>query len=433
MRSKVILSVLVCLALLLSLGVAVKDVKADAILFPWVIKNTGTTSTLISVVNTTGIPVRGVYQVSGIPLDLHYEYHWKTGGQTVKCEEWDFLRPTSKDDIVTFDAAGFFNSGKPLFNDNTNDVPYGPEGFDMGVGVPSPARAFLIVDNNTTALSGQSGVVPLTSPINMDGTLYGEALILQLVDGSAWGYIAYNPSGGQTTNPSDPVDFSNANEMLGEVIANLQTPSGSISAIVNPDERVPVVFMPANTIKTKLFVTPIDAGFGTYSVDNSVSQTDDTANTTLNQRKDNINTAVELYYMTSTQTLSGGMWDNDENPISFTTRKNIVCTSADLLSAFVDQGVYDAWKLKGTQAWAFLMTFPGTVDANANGVPDNPEMQAVIGKLEYSDDTQSLVIGGNLVAGTQNNFNWLRNSQGRLSCGGINCISNLSPGHTSVN
>jgi len=426
MRPKVILSVLVCLAFLLSLGVAVKDVKADAIMFPWVIKNTGTTSTLITVVNTAGIPVRGVYQVSGIPLDLHFEYHWKTGGQTAKCEEWDFLRPTSKDDIITFDAAGYFNGGKLLFNDN--NVAYGDQTYDLGVGVPSPARAFLLVDNNTTALSGQSGVVPLTTAINLDGTLYGEAMILQLLDGSAWGYIAYNPSGGQTTNPSDPVDFSNNNELLGEVIANLQEPTGSITGIANPSERVPVVLMPPATVKTKLFVTPIDASFGVHDADNSISQTDDASNAP-NQRKDNINTAIQLYYMTSTQTLAGGMWDNDENPISFTTRKNIVCTSADLLSAFIDAGVYDAWKTRGTQAWAFLMTMPGTVDANANSVPDNPEMQAVIGKLEYSDDTQSFVIGNSVIAGTQNNFNWLRNSYGSTgACAGINCVTNIHVG-----
>lgn len=103
MRSKVILSVLVCLALLLSLGVAVKEVKADAIMFPWIIKNTGVTSTLISVVNTAGVPVAGVYAVSGVPFELHYEYWWKTGGQTDVCDEWDFRKPTSKDDIVTFE------------------------------------------------------------------------------------------------------------------------------------------------------------------------------------------------------------------------------------------------------------------------------------------------------------------------------------------
>ena len=90
-----ILSVLVCLALLLSFGIVVKDAKADAILFPWVTKS-ASVSTLITVLNTAGIAAPGVYLVSGVPLLLHYEYHFKAttdNVQTEVCSEYDFQDP----------------------------------------------------------------------------------------------------------------------------------------------------------------------------------------------------------------------------------------------------------------------------------------------------------------------------------------------------
>lgn len=433
MRSKVILSVLVCLALLLSFGVIVKDAKADAILFPWVTKSTSV-STLITVVNTAGIAAPGVYSVSGIPLLLHYEYHYKASTdnvQTEVCNEYDFTRPTSKDDIVTFDAAGNINGGKPLFNDNANNIPYGPSGFDMGVGVAGPRRAYLLVDNNTGALSGNTGVPPLTSPVNYDGTLYGEAMVLEMNGGSAWGYIAYNPSGGGAeegkSNPNDSVDFSNSREMLGEVLANVERPASEIIDIgIDADERIPMALMPPDLMKTRMFMTPVDSGYGTFTTDNSIRSTDDAANGIANQRKNNINTAVTLTYMNYDNILVNGIYDNDETPISYTKVKNVVCTSADMLSAIIDSGAYDFWKAKGTQGWAFVVTLPGTVDqAPANGVADNPDVEMIIGKLEYTES--GITLSGKTINGTMNNFNWLRNSHGRWHGGGINDIWNSSP------
>ena len=63
-------------------------------------------------------------------------------------------------------------------------------------------------------------------------------------------------------------------------------------------------------------------------------------------------------------------------PRSATQRsKNVVCTSADLLSAIIDPGAYDVWKSEGTQGWTFIVTLPGTVNqAPANGVADNPDV-----------------------------------------------------------
>jgi len=51
MRTKVLISVIIATVLLLSFGIGLKDAKADALLFPWIIKSADTT-TVISVVNT---------------------------------------------------------------------------------------------------------------------------------------------------------------------------------------------------------------------------------------------------------------------------------------------------------------------------------------------------------------------------------------------
>ncbi|MGO9614743.1 MAG: hypothetical protein ACLPX5_17150, partial [Dissulfurispiraceae bacterium] len=104
MRHKpmIFIAALVALTVLLSFGAAVKDAKADAILFPWIVKSP-TISTLVSVVNTAE-QVGGNQALNNAVL--HYQYWGKDGstGQTDSCSEFDFNRPTSKDDIVMFDA-----------------------------------------------------------------------------------------------------------------------------------------------------------------------------------------------------------------------------------------------------------------------------------------------------------------------------------------
>lgn len=90
--------------------------------------------------------------------------------------------------LVTFDAACNINGGQALFNDPS---PYGGASFCLNEA--SPRRAFLLVDNNTPQF--------VTDGVNLDGTLYGEAIVMELQSGAAWGYIAYNAWGtGQTAS-----------------------------------------------------------------------------------------------------------------------------------------------------------------------------------------------------------------------------------------
>ena len=108
MRSKVLIAVLVALCMLFSFG-TVKNAQADQILFPWIVKSTAV-STIISVVNTAGSNLGWNYQ--GVDQILHYQYWYKNStanGQTEACTNQSFKRPTSKDDLVIFDAAANIN------------------------------------------------------------------------------------------------------------------------------------------------------------------------------------------------------------------------------------------------------------------------------------------------------------------------------------
>lgn len=380
MKSKAFLAVVVALAMLISFGVAVKDAKADAILFPWVVKS-NSVSTLVSVVNTAGTPMPGDYDSV-----LHYQYWYKrttANGQAEICDPVSFKRPTSKDDIVTFDAAGNINGGKALFNDPS---PYGGQSFKLNA--EAPRRAFLIVDNNTPGIGSRG--------LNVDGTLYGEAIVLELAGGAAWGYIAYNADGGAATTQSTEVFFNDGLDLQGEVIDWVT---------VDGIEWTQTTILPPSIATTKFFVTPVET---------------DMTGICRGQRCGTANARVQLFVMDPSGYWYGGIYDNDENIIDFDRRKNIVCTSADDLKAFMTEAAYNQFTDTNGQGWAYIWTWPGN-DVIAN----NSETGVIIGKLEYT--TSGMAIDGKTIPGTFNNFVWLRNNASIVGCGGNNCIQNITP------
>ena len=344
MRGKIII-ISILIALLLSSGNLAGKAYADAILFPWILKS-NTASTLISVVNTGGLPYVG-YSENGNPLLLHYDYRYKAStanGDTEQCNEYDFNRPTSSNDIVSFDASGIMGDGKALFNDSG---PYNDQGFLLSAGIAAPRRGFLIVDNNT----------PLINQLeqNGDGTLYGEALIIDTEVGMTWGYTAYNARfTGEADQPYDPVYFNDRLDYQGEVIG--ATEAGR------------TVILPPSEFSTKFYVTPIGMN---------------------GQRYGDINTKVFLSYgdPESDGSFYGGMFLNDEQPISFTTKKNVVCTTALRLDELIPSAAYAAFTGTGGQGWAYIKTEEGNVEGN-----QNQSSQAVIGKLEWNIFAQSVAI-----------------------------------------
>jgi len=345
MRGKIII-ISILIALLLSSGNLAGKAYADAILFPWILKS-NTASTLISVVNTGGLPYVG-YSENGLPLLLHYDYRYKAStanGDTEQCNEYDFNRPTSSNDIVSFDASGIMGDGKALFNDSG---PYNDQGFLLSALIAAPRRGFLIVDNNT----------PLINQLeqNGDGTLYGEALIIDTEVGMTWGYTAYNARFEGATAPAyDQVSFKDGRDYQGEVIG--ATEAGR------------TVILPPSEFSTKFYVTPIGMMNG--------------------QRDGDINTKVFLSYgdQYSAGSFDGGMFLNDEQPISFTTKKNVVCTTALRLDELIPSAAYAVFTGPGGQGWAYIKTEEGNVEGN-----QNQSSQAVIGKLEWNIFAQSVAI-----------------------------------------
>ena len=394
MNKNVVIAVMVGVALLLSLGAFVKDASADAILFPWVVRSADVT-TVVSVVNTAETDA----EASGLPFHnnrIHIEYWHKlttANDQEEKCTEYNYEVTSSKDDMVTWDIAGHFNGGLPMFNDTSNEVIAVP---DMTLAVEDPRRAFLIVDNNTQAL--------VDADTNEDGTLYGEATVIEYKTGAAWGYIAYNASGGQE-DPLEPVDFDNGLDQQGEAICSCETTQ---TTLMNP-----------NDAKTKLFVTPV--------------HDDDDGE----QRRGDYNVRVQLCRFPERVSengsepytggcIGGGIWNNEEGGFSFTEKKNIVCTTADdIVDLFGGAGssAYTQWVASGKAGWAYIVTHWGNIDERDGTEQYRSAEEAVIGKLEYGT---GLNWDGN-IADTINTFVWLRDQSHSFANdypAGINIIHN---------
>ena len=393
MRSKVFISVLVALALAFSFGIAVKDAKADTILFPWITKSTAV-STLISVVNTAGMS--GTYEYLSIPFRLHYEYYYKATTanlQTGTCVNHSFKQYTSKDDIITFDASGNINAGLPLFFDTSPYDLLQP----MHLIDPGPRRAFLLVDNNTQNFID-------FGPTNVDGTIYGEAMVLELANGAAWGYIAYNGSGGIGASQTAPVTFGDGQDDQGEVIGGAQTVVLGVPIAHTFGERTQTVWLPDNMGTTRLFLTPID------TIVALPSQIGCPPEIAANQRAGNINTRVQLIATQPDGTFIGGIYNNDEEILDFNNPKNIVCTSADNLDQLVAGGALNYLSTTGRQGWSFVATLDGTFDGpDADTCADNPALDMTIGKLEFTTTGIDFDNNGSIdMSGTFNNFVWLR-------------------------
>jgi hypothetical protein len=278
-------------------GIMAMVANADSILFPWIIKS-HSVSTLVSVVNTTA---------GGDPdFDelLHMEYWYKDENGTNpdgpdginaldnNCASYNFKVLTSRDDMFTFDASGNLNDGEPLFGDTNNNADR------LDLPVPAPRRAYLIVDNNTANNYAALG-------LNVDDTLYGEAMIIELLTGSTFEYEAYNARYVETAaSQNDPVLFHDGLDSKAEVIGDTETTR--------------TVLLPPNEYKTRFFVTPVSG---------------------LNQRVGNANARMQLCVFPSPDggCNEGGMFDNEEGIINFSVRRNVVCTGVlgleDLISA----------------------------------------------------------------------------------------------------
>lgn len=396
-------------AVAVSLGTSVVGMnaaQADEILFPYVVTSS-TVTTLVSTMNNAG-----TFTGDAAPTALHYRYWYKNGGNaesnSATCQEVNKPLPSSANDIVTFDVGGSVQGDNLgiLYEDvgvatlpEGNARGYGNATFSLLAGLTQPVRAFLVVDNNDFTSN--------ETYFRTSESLAGEAIILEFVNGAAWGYSAYNASGRYDNNGVryNNYDFSDYVETAGEVIAN---DSGV--------GYVPVAIAPrftdsgADDVITKFFVTPIapsryssyDSAWvppgGTYRYlsDGSVKSVtlptqlrgDLTANVQLGAFDVNLGQVV--------------MYDRDEGPVSGRVPQTVTCVGAVDFHSMLSEGALNQVPEGG---WSNLAVSQWSKDGTSH-LPSSTLLtdEAVVIKLEYNTATSPSVA----TTGIINNAIWLR-------------------------
>jgi hypothetical protein len=231
--------------------------NADSILFPHIVLSE-TVTTILSVMNDD-------FDVSVLD-ELHYRYYYNSGSGA--CQEFDFWNPTSENDIVSFDMGAYFSGQDPqgvLFEPERVNAVYVDDFAALSRQGRTPTRGYVVVDN-----SPRNPTNPLPAPT---AKLAGEAIIIEVSTGSAWGYQAYNASDiwGFAPPPAgpnnlgrlellNPFDFSDRVETAGEVLV---APRTGLSAQEQKNYFwVPISIMPWDMIDSALFVTAVSSNMG---------------------------------------------------------------------------------------------------------------------------------------------------------------------------
>lgn len=216
MKGKVVVLVaIVCFVL--SLGIF-STAQADTILFPVIVTNYPYVTTIVSVTNQgpTSTHLRYLYSYKAA-FDGGLPNYWGS------CAVYSRVRPTWAPDVVSFDASGSFNAGWDLFNDT--DSYGGP----FHLPVSGPYRAYLLVTNSDAAGNREN--------VGSNFSLRGEAIIMDIFSGAAWGYRAVNDTGREDYT-FDPANLTNVTDP-------------GIGASIR------FSFFPLNEWTTRFFVTPV--------------------------------------------------------------------------------------------------------------------------------------------------------------------------------
>ncbi|MCG2721654.1 MAG: hypothetical protein L6290_06535, partial [Thermodesulfovibrionales bacterium] len=270
-------------------------VLADTILFPVIAVNQPNVTTIVSVFNRPGAS----------SSHLHFIYRLKctfdgcgtsgTPNHTGNCVSQSFTRNTLDSDLVSFDASGVLNGGNALFND--------PNVYDgnFSIGGIGARRAYLLVTNSTSG-----GRVDVGNPL----ALGGEAIIMDIAAGAAWGYRAVN------------------DDLREDYNFNYIGDGGGVTNALDFFSRW-FSFFPPNEWTTRFFITPIG---------------------------DSMNSAN----LTGTVSLSAsggsGIYDRGGTQYLFTQDQNVTCTAGVNLSDLIDSTALSAVQNTGGWAWFRNMT-----------------------------------------------------------------------------
>lgn len=376
MRRILLILFLVSVMMVASIGMA----NAESILFPYISNgDDNTVDTIVSIINTA--PSAGV--IPPVVTQLHYHYMTKAADGSANedinpCNENDFRRPTTQNDLVTFAVgrSSALNFGNAMFND-----PQVLANYNAGVGAPNFGH---------TQGHGRRGLLMVTtSNNNLDCgvgnfiALDGEAQSYDIVSGAMWGYSALTSRQDAITPPGAPAT------LLSYIFARPDSVcAGTTRQPLLENNALPIIprinVFPPDQFTNTLLVTPLMSNNGTPIGPVECAY---------------FNPATSLYGMNSKVVQVGvrepsgifGMLDRDEgpvtggvpNPVRCIARVDLTDITGGLISplqpggALFDQG-----------GWAFLdLLDPTAIAAPAPAVPDPfnaaQDWQSVVYGLKY--------------------------------------------------
>jgi len=328
----------VFLSLLMVFG-SLTVAPADTVLIPVIAIGAPNVTTVVSVYNLPGA------------TSTHLKYIYRSKDSSVSgspnhtgtCSSTSFVRPMFDSDLVSFDASGIFNSGNAMFNDSNT------YGGGFGIGLTGNKRAYLLVTHSDVA----------GNRVNLGGSfgneaLGGEAILMEIGFGAAWGLRAVNEA---------------FREDYNFTITGVETVFGSFGKAF--------AFFPTSEWTTRFFITPIG--------DNM-----DTANLT---------GKVSLWNQDASSFLHHGLFGRDGTHYAFPSSitADVTCTAGVDLTDMIDSSVLSA--VENTGGWAFLQNLSAPpITASANPL--------IVYKLEY-------VLEDSTYGGTNNNGYLMSNRDGR--------------------
>jgi hypothetical protein len=298
-----------------------------AVVFPYIVKDDPNTITLVTVV----VPSPSAY--NNCAATIHYRYYYKpftspdpsTADRTAVCAEQDFAGKTSPNDIVTFDISGMLGGGNPLLSDTTSGNLKAADTLSL-----TPAGAYigylvaevLSKDENTTC----PGATP-----NLSANPSGEALIIDIANGGAIGYIA-----------SD--GYENQDE----------------EAMIFDEEMAVTTAFPPKYADTSFVVTPFNYyGEGTCDgtcpspvvPSTSTFSSSGTYSSDLLQMQKGV---VQLVTVDNSGTTQKSVYDRNENRLSSTIPQKVTCIGVLKLSDLLDSGIKSSPSWVAGAGWAYM-------------------------------------------------------------------------------
>jgi peptide methionine sulfoxide reductase MsrB len=347
---------------------------AGKLLFPYINSNPGNLSTIISVINTASDEP---WFCDDETVGLHLQYMTKsiTAKHTDICVEHDFCRPTTENDIVSFDVAGNIAGGEAMFNDDTDyDSGFGAPNFDLPgtMGVSSAQRGYLLV-THTCGTSCEYDEACM-------GDMYidGEAMLLDIVNGAAWGYRAAKSNiddddNGETCH-SFARFFDNGECNPGEEATTELMNENRWCQYDDMRNMQPVALYPPDEFTTRFFVTPLVMAVNATGGE-CIGNTDMSVTTSKWQKRTRI--ALKKLQWGEEEAGFGG-FNRNEGAFSVGKSVTVTCVGAVNLGELVGD-VIDAPGFRSEGGWAYL----DLMDPKVDDVCKDADHAAIVTKLQF--------------------------------------------------